>query len=549
MVSLLLQGLVKFFNFKISMHYVCINVFVVTMGIPCCFRSWSHVEYGAQHHKRCLVATRERRWQPAPVATTTTTTTTTPTDSRRQLTRNIAAILILNLTERGKGVKNDTKWLNSRIFMIRMAEKYGESSNKAVSCMQNEQQDDDEEIKKLNPIAKALLQGIYDDKCELSKLRGMWHILRSVWRYLISFWKENIKLTDVNPFEGGSTEEATLLLPTSSASFLNLSGFEQLSQFCYYDTDDEREEDDGKLIRNISWKEYYKNYDDDSDDDDYNTIYKIRFPRPTGVNINMMPFIMDIENFTNCQLPRYLEKYWECIIKQCPLGSDQIGKIGYLTIQESHVNKGETQRRPGIHTERPGIVKFRLKQESQNTKKSSSTSAKAPRVFENGESKLSFGTFGWGLGEHVVEEARLKGGIYMASNVSDSCKLYNCEIMDDKLIGELGDIEHLREFMPKGEVMEKDNLYWFTDRTPHEALPLKGRKHRQFFRLVTSQVSLWYIDHSTKNPLGVMPDPKITKIVKGSKFDKEGVVLVKNARGSVSKQRGTKDNRPRWKCA
>ena len=135
----------------------------------------------------------------------------------------------------------------------------------------------------------------------------------------------------------------------------------------------------------------------------------------------------------------------------------------------------------------------------------------------------------------MVEEAKLKGGIYMASNVSDSCKLYNCEIMNDKLIGELGDIEHLREFMPKGEVMEKDSLYWFTDRTPHEALPLKGREHRQFFHLVTSQVSLWYIDHSTKNPLGVMPDPKITKIVKGSKFDKEGVILVKSVRGSFSK--------------
>ena len=428
--------------------------------------------------------------------------------------------------------------------MSGMAEKYGESRSKTVSCIKNEQRDE-EEIRRLNPIAKALLQGIYDDKCELSKLRGMWHILRSVWRYLICFWKENIKLTDVNPFEGDSTHEDTLL-PKGSASFLNLSGFEQL----YYDTDDEQDEDNGKLIRNISWKEYCRYNGDDSDDDDYyNNIYKTRFPKPTGININMMPFIMDIENFTNCQLPRHLKKYWECIIKQCPLGSEQIGKVGYLTIQESHVNKGETQRRPGIHTERPGIVKFRQKQGSQNTKQSGSTeaSAKAARVSENGESKLSFGTFGWGLGEHVVEEAKLKGGIYMASNVSDSCRFYNCEIMNDKLIGELGDIEHLREFMPKGEVMEKDSLYWFTDRTPHEALPLKGREHRQFFRLVTSQVSLWYIDHSTKNPLGVIPDPEITKIVKGSKFDKEGVVLVKNVRGSVSKHKGAKDNRPHWK--
>ena len=44
--------------------------------------------------------------------------------------------------------------------------------------------------------------------------------------------------------------------------------------------------------------------------------------------------------------------------------------------------------------------------------------------------------------------------------------------------------------------------------------------NRQFFRLVTSEVSLWFEEHSTKNPPGVVPDPNITKIVKGSKFNK-----------------------------
>ena len=418
-----------------------------------------------------------------------------------------------------------------------MAEKNAESSSGKsgiISCMLNEQQDEEEEIKRLNPIAKALLEGIYDDNCELSKTRGMWVILRSIWRYLISFWKENIKLTDLNPFENKSGEEEPFepVLKTS-ASYLNLSAFR-----FYYDHNGSG----GKLVRNQRWKEFY--HFDNSDDSDCSngsdTYYidgiKIRFPEPTGININMMPFIMDVEKFEKCQLPEYLHIYWERIIQKCPLGLDQLGNIGYLTIQESHVNKGETQRRPGVHTERPGIVKFQQKQqEGQTTKEAGSieTFARAPRVSGNGESLMGVGTFGWGVGEHVVEEARLKGGIYMISNTNDSCKLYNCEIMSDKLIGELGDIEHLREFLPQGEVMEKDTLYWFTDRTPHEALPLKEGTHRQFFRLVTSQVSLWYIDHSTKNPLGVMPDHEITKIVKGSKFDKEGVVLVENVNGTL----------------
>ena len=65
-----------------------------------------------------------------------------------------------------------------------------------------------------------------------------------------------------------------------------------------------------------------------------------------------------------------------------------------------------------------------------------------------------------------------------------------------------------------------------TDRTPHESLPLKTGTYRQFFRLVTSRVGLWFADHSTPNPFGIVPDPKITKIVRGSKFDNKGAFLI-----------------------
>lgn len=100
----------------------------------------------------------------------------------------------------------------------------------------------------------------------------------------------------------------------------------------------------------------------------------------------------------------------------------------------------------------------------------------------------------------------------------------------------LGDVEHLRGLMPEpGTDLEAGRLYWLTDRTPHESLPLQKGAFRQFFRLVTSQVSLWYSDHSTPNPLGVKPDPTITRIVIGDKFSEEGVELVqasKNLTGS-----------------
>ena len=61
-------------------------------------------------------------------------------------------------------------------------------------------------------------------------------------------------------------------------------------------------------------------------------------------------------------------------------------------------------------------------------------------------------------------------------------------------------------------------MVWITDCTPHESLPLPAGKSRQYFRLVTSDVSVWYADHSTPNPLGIVP-PDNVKIVHGNKFN------------------------------
>jgi hypothetical protein len=41
--------------------------------------------------------------------------------------------------------------------------------------------------------------------------------------------------------------------------------------------------------------------------------------------------------------------------------------------------------------------------------------------------------------------------------------------------------------------------------------------YRQFFRLVTSKVSVWYDKHSTKNPLGIFPGSD-TQILYNDKF-------------------------------
>merc|ERR1712194_526766 len=95
---------------------------------------------------------------------------------------------------------------------------------------------------------------------------------------------------------------------------------------------------------------------------------------------------------------------------------------------------------------------------------------------------------------------RAEGGIYMASNVDNSCRVWDALITDPGLVtGQHGDLEHIREVLGKGDAMQSNKMYWLTDKTPHESLLLQEETYRQFFRLVTSGLSVWFPEHSTAN--------------------------------------------------
>merc|ERR1711974_63029 len=270
------------------------------------------------------------------------------------------------------------------------------------------------------------------------------------------------------------------------------------------------------------------------------------------------------------------------------------GKVNYLTIQESWVDEGSSQRRPGLHVDSPGSVKIKngldtvggacpqLDDGQEDLKSPNRPPAAEGNTVKDGENvevddgeaegedggeenkgeegfhlkgggdSQPYNGHRWGLGcchyvrqvpeedtfrypsdrflsrlQQLVESSYvLQGGIYIASNLPNSSRAWDCRV-DVSAIGRLGDVEHLRGLMPEpGTDLEAGRLYWLTDRTPHESLPLKKGAFRQFFRLVTSQVSIWYANHSTPNPLGVKPDPAITRIVVGDKFSEDGVELV-----------------------
>ena len=350
----------------------------------------------------------------------------------------------------------------------------------------------------LRGVLKTILDGLYDDDCPLSKLRGCPHIMKVIWTDVNSFWSNAILF----PFERSEDAEDDF----NSV----LSGDRRRSRVSPFVCS--RENQDSFH----SWLYFARIHLSQSLNSGR------MFPEPSNININMMPFIAGA-TFEDCKLPTYLQPYWP-LIQAClrpEIGRGQwacwpkrtvksdLGKVYYLTIEESFVEAGNSQRRPGLHVDSPGDVKVRRGKGAGHT----------------------YYGHDWGRGcAHVTGvdprvSTILYGGIYLASNLAHSCRVWDCGV-SPSVVGRLGDIERLRAGLSgPGQDLLPNTLYWITDRTPHESLPVTESGVRQFFRLVTSEVSLWYRDHSTPNPL-VQPDPDITKVVVGNKFSEEGLQVL-----------------------
>ena len=336
----------------------------------------------------------------------------------------------------------------------------------------------------MHKTLKSILEGVYDPDCVLNTLLGKPHIIQIIWNMIKHNWKRHLKMP---------------------------SDYDE-----YYDS---TEGEDGTVIQ--------------SEIEFIHQCQNMRFPSPTNINVNMMPFIAS-RDFEKTKLPEYIKPYkdmlWSTI--GCAYGFGNInrkaieGKVFFLTIQESWVDANTSQRRSGLHTDNPGPISIRKSQVNKDP------GIEMLNYEGPGSCDFIICDHHWGTG--VINNARSHcGGIYMASNVENSCRVWDCKIEADRdtgeeVISDFGDIEHLRSFLPDedAEILEPNTLYWITDRTPHESLPLEKGQFRQFFRIVTSDVSLWFVDDNTENPNGVKPDPSITKIVKGSKFNPSSLEII-----------------------
>jgi hypothetical protein len=92
-------------------------------------------------------------------------------------------------------------------------------------------------------------------------------------------------------------------------------------------------------------------------------------------------------------------------------------------------------------------------------------------------------------GEGLISTLGLvKGGILMASNVHDSTRVWKstikkpakCFSTDSKF----GNIEHMRFELNEGIKLKANEVWWMSDTSPHESLPMKQDTYRQFVRIV-----------------------------------------------------------------
>jgi hypothetical protein len=217
----------------------------------------------------------------------------------------------------------------------------------------------------------------------------------------------------------------------------------------------------------------------------------IDFPTPRDRSVNMMPFIFGQKD----SLPNNLLCYYDAI-EACPYLMSERGKVGYLTVHESLVQANDSQHHQGLHIGAPGVI---LDQQTMT-------------AFAAGHEHLPEHV------RHFSDGDTFVGGIFFASSVDDTSVIYDA-LVDKAIPGIVdnhGGCESLRRLVGPGTKLSAGELVWMTDRTPHEALVQPTTGIRQYFRVVTSNVSHWVAEHSTPNPLVALPEHVV--VVHENKF-------------------------------
>ncbi|KAI9325666.1 hypothetical protein DFJ73DRAFT_801801 [Zopfochytrium polystomum] len=145
-------------------------------------------------------------------------------------------------------------------------------------------------------------------------------------------------------------------------------------------------------------------------------------------HVNMLPIVMG----SHASLPDKCKRYSGVVnrcLAHCP---GEANKVGYLTIHEGFVEPGRAQRRPGLHVESPGYY---------------GVSDDDREVRFDGKLVQKVHDWGFGFGPAIWS---VEGGVFQASSVANTCRVWDCVVQDPTVIGALGSVEHLRGVLDRG---------------------------------------------------------------------------------------------------
>lgn len=195
-------------------------------------------------------------------------------------------------------------------------------------------------------------------------------------------------------------------------------------------------------------------------------VRNIDFPDFTGIKCNMMPFIQDNPS----SLPKVYRPYSQ-IIENNFL---EHGEIGFLTIDESFVEGGKSQRGYNGH----GI--------NRNVH------------IEVGRSKnRNYWGGSWGGQINTVLEDNTM--VLVANSISNTCRVWDTL---EKRYTPNGDLSYYISDYPEetGQLLNAGEVAKISIFTPHECVAQKVSSQRQFFRIVGKGVH-GREEYFTRNPI------------------------------------------------
>jgi len=182
-------------------------------------------------------------------------------------------------------------------------------------------------------------------------------------------------------------------------------------------------------------------------------VNKIIFPKQQGIKCNMMPFIQGNAS----SLPDQYKSYSKIINKNFL----EKNEVGFLTIDESFVNVGSSQRGYNSNNINRNVHIEVGRVNNQNR-------------WGNG------GSNGWGGKETTLLDNNTK--VLIANNISNTCRYWNTLETSYTLDGDLSDYinkypENTGILLKKGEML-KMSIF-----TPHECIVQKNQTTGNFLEL------------------------------------------------------------------